>query len=163
MKCNMHPGCDKAKWEDGPWDLEPDRVQWDDKATGLTCIIRRHEHLGHWCGYVGIPAGHPWNGLEDEKLPADVHGGVTYTRACDEDPELGVCHVPPTGEPDGLWWVGFDFAHLGDYSPGMWTVPQVTHRRKEHYWTETEVMVEVTQVAAQVAEAGREPDTEDWP
>lgn len=30
-----------------------------------------------------------------------------------------VCHVPDPGEPDDVWWFGFDCAHAWDYSRKM--------------------------------------------
>jgi hypothetical protein len=28
-----------------------------------------------------------------------------------------ICHLPAPGEPDNVWWFGFDCAHSGDHSP----------------------------------------------
>jgi hypothetical protein len=126
---------DKADWGSGPWQDEPDKVQWVDEATGLDCLAVRHPTLGHWCGYVGVPPEHPWHGRDygdgddgtdryDDSAPVmatDVHGGLTYAAGCQEDrPESeGVCHVPAPGRPENVWWFGFDCAHLGDVSPAM--------------------------------------------
>lgn len=30
-----------------------------------------------------------------------------------------ICHVSEAGEPDEVWWFGFDCAHFGDLLPGM--------------------------------------------
>lgn len=108
---------DKSKFIKGLWTTEPDRVTFE--AHGLPVILRRHESHGHWCGYVGVPEGHPCYGIESEysdPIPHDVHGGCTYSRKCDENPETGVCHLKKAGEPE-RWWLGFDFNHLGDESP----------------------------------------------
>ena len=43
----------------GVWNDEPDKVIWK-HASGYTCHIRRVEHSGHLCGYVGIPKEHPF-------------------------------------------------------------------------------------------------------
>lgn len=32
---------------------------------------------------------------------------------------ISICHIPAPGEPDDVWWFGFDCAHSGDVSPGM--------------------------------------------
>ena len=109
---------DKSGWKDGPWMEEPDRVTFE--HAGFPIILKRHPTLGHWCGYVGVPEGHPAFGATNEYgdgVPQDVHGGCTYARACDNDPVLGVCHVKKDGEPE-RFWLGFDFAHGGDLSPG---------------------------------------------
>lgn len=108
---------DRNGWPPGPWDAEPDHEAWVTKA-GLHAIANR---VSHWCGYVAVPPGHPLHGktatwaddgpTEIERL--DVHGGVTYTAGCHGD----VCHVPPPGEPDDVWWIGFDCGHSFDVTP----------------------------------------------
>lgn len=89
---------DKSAWERGPWDDEPDKVQWVDGATGLDCLIVRGPH-GALCGYVGVPEAHPWHGVAysgcTQKPPCresycghspdvDVHGGLTFADSCTE-------------------------------------------------------------------------------
>ena len=117
---------DKSEWGDGPWQDEPDKVQWKDEATGLPCLAKRHGRAGHWCGYVGVPEGHPAFGKDyddvrvatDDGWP-DAHGGLTYAAHCQEGDEAeAICHIPDPGEPDHVWWLGFDCAHSGDLSPG---------------------------------------------
>lgn len=109
---------DKSKWPRGEWDTEPDRVEF--RHEGFVCVMKRQENRGHWCGYVGVPEGHPWHGKSYESrdwTEPDCHGGVTYGSACDSDPVRGVCHVPDAGEADHLWWIGFDFHHAWDIAP----------------------------------------------
>ena len=120
---------DKAEWGDGPWQSEPDKVQWKDEATGLACLAVRQSHSGHWCGYVGVPPGHPAHGLSyddaynlfgdyESDTYLSVHGGLTYADSCAEgSEETSVCHVPEPGEPEDVWWLGFDCAHSGDFLP----------------------------------------------
>lgn len=97
-----------------PWKIEPDEYRFE--YRGVRCVMLRGP-AGHWCGYVQVPEGHPWFGLDyDECHRADedylsVHGGLTYG-------EEKVPHGDENGDPVG-WWVGFDCAHLGDYCPGM--------------------------------------------
>lgn len=117
---------DKARWGDGPWVTEPDKVQWIDAATGLDCLAVRHDRFGHWCGYVGVAEGHPAFELHydqaAELLPEDggVHGGLTYSDFCAEnDKEQGICHVALDGRPERIWWLGFDCCHYLDLSPGL--------------------------------------------
>jgi hypothetical protein len=59
METREYRFIDKSEWDRGPWDNEPDKVQWQDAATGLPCIARRSEAMGSWCGYVGVAEGHP--------------------------------------------------------------------------------------------------------
>jgi len=114
---------DKSDWGDGAWQDEPDKVQWIDEATDLDCMIKRNAHLGNWCGYVAVPPGHPWHGLPCDDVDADVevHGGLTYGSACQEDvPEAeGICHVPAPGRAADVWWFGFDCGHFMDLMPGL--------------------------------------------
>ena len=107
--------CDKTKgWGAGPWDNEPDKAQWVDEATGLDCLAVRNMGGGFWCGYVGVPPGHPAHGKGyDDVAWADVHGGLTYADAC----RGPVCHIPELGRPNDVWWLGFDCGHVGDFSP----------------------------------------------
>lgn len=126
---------DRSGWPKGPWDIEPDREQWQ-TSVGFVGIIVRNR-LGALCGYVGVPEGHQAHGRswessdsyergEDGEIDYDrrkpnpvddlnVHGGITYAEPC----QGNVCHVPAPGELEHLWWLGFDCSHSGDASPGM--------------------------------------------
>lgn len=112
---------DHSAWGTGPWDDEPDYVQWRDVDTGLACLAHRPPYLSVWCGYVGVDETHPLFGLAPGELPAlPAHGGVNYTCECDDTcPDMqGVCHAPEPGEPERIWWLGFDCGHGGcDESP----------------------------------------------
>lgn len=120
----------RAKWPAGPWVTEPDRVEWRHK--GVPCLIVRSPGGGHLCGYAAVPPGHPWHGKGmgwDDGVHPDVHGGVTYAEGCAGQ----VCHVPQPGEPDNVWWLGFDCAHLYDLSPGYlehrtWIDPEASYK-----------------------------------
>jgi hypothetical protein len=100
-----------------PWETEPVKATWLDVTTRYWLHIQRHHSLGHLCGYIGIPQGHPWWRRSDEQIlmadnsSPEVHGGITYASH----------HKPgeAKGEKDELWWIGFDCAHCGDLSPGM--------------------------------------------
>lgn len=122
----------KSTWGDGPWQKEPDKIQWTDERTGLPCLGVRHPTSGHWCGYVGVSEGHPAFGLHYNKADAlaepdengyhglDVHGGLTFSDFCDEHPDAeaqGICHVPQPGQPEKVWWLGFDCGHAFDLCP----------------------------------------------
>lgn len=103
---------DKSTWGAGPWTEEPDRAEW--KHAGLPCLALRNRH-GSWCGYVAVPPGHPLHGTDYDAVDVDVHGGLTYAAKCDGH----ICHVPQPGEPDDVWWLGFDCGHAGDFIPGI--------------------------------------------
>ena len=130
---------DKADWGEGPWNAEVDKAQWRDEATGYPCLIVRNGWVtGALCGYVGVPKDHPAHGknydhydfsedpepntpIEQVINEVEVHGGLTYAAACGhgEDPATGICHIPGKGEPDDVWWFGFDCSHGGDLVPKM--------------------------------------------
>lgn len=112
---------DKAVWGEGPWVGEPDKMQWQDPATGLPClIVRNSECTGALCGYVGVPPGHPLHGKSYNDVEVSVHGGLTFADKCrPEADDGGICHVADPGEPDDVWWLGFDCAHAMDLSPHM--------------------------------------------
>lgn len=117
---------DKTTWPRGEWDNEPDKIQWQDEATGLPCIIRRHAHGGFLCGYVGVPDSHPWHGRAHNESPdgpdsiIETHYGLTYSDLCDPaEADYGICHKPGEGEPDHVWWFGFDCGHYMDFAPGI--------------------------------------------
>lgn len=40
-----------------------------------------------------------------------------YTAWCEHMRASAICHVPRAGQPDNVWWLGFDCAHSGDLSP----------------------------------------------
>lgn len=107
---------------DGPWRDEPDKAQWIDTVTDLDCLAVRN-HVGAWCGYVGVQPGHKWHGVNyfDIKFPLTVHGGLTFSNFCaeGEGTEEGrfICHIPAPGRPDNVWWLGFDCAHPMDLRP----------------------------------------------
>lgn len=87
----------------GPWQQEPDFLEWRDPATDLKCRIRRNG-VGSLCGYVCI--GEDWKGNVNS---LDVHGGITFDG-----------HMGGMGADEHLQnevWVGFDCSHYGDLSP----------------------------------------------
>lgn len=115
---------DKSEWGPGEWQDEPDKIQWKDEETGLPCLIKRGP-AGAWCGYVGLAPGHSFYEKDYSFVyemvgwdELSVHGGLTYSDHCAEGPEeSGICHVPEPGEPDNVWWLGFDCSHSFDLSP----------------------------------------------
>ena len=48
---------DKSTWGPGPWQSEPDKLQWVDKETQFDCLIVRNGEIGNLCGYVGTTTG----------------------------------------------------------------------------------------------------------
>jgi len=93
------------------WLDQPDKDEFE--HAGLKCLILRHE-MGHLCGYVAVPKGHPCYGRDydhipyDDLFPVEVHGGLTFSREGNGD---------TWGK--GYWWFGFDCAHAWDLIPYM--------------------------------------------
>lgn len=109
------PEMDKAaRFGPGPWQDEPDRVEW--RYAMLPCLIVRNR-IGALCGYVGVSEGHPWHGRDYNDLEpgVEVHGGLTFAGEC----HGMICHVPREGESDHVWWLGFDCAHAHDLMPEL--------------------------------------------
>lgn len=126
----------KSKWGEGPWQNEPDRLEF--RAHGFSCLLKRHMHFGFWCGYVGVPPGHPWHGKGYGDVHGHAHGGLTYAALCDGDQEHGICHRPEPGEPEHVWWIGFDCGHAFDKAPGAVAFSKsvgidITHHYKDTY------------------------------
>ncbi len=150
---------ERPLWPAGPWDSEPDLVEWRDAATGYPCLVVRGP-TGALCGYVGVPPEHPYSGKPysevDDHVPA--HGGLTFSDSCHEDGSI--CHVPLPGEPDAVWWFGFDCAHSGDVTPGLirhyqeaaarYGIPPESWHLHDTYKTLAYVQAEVTTLAAEL-------------
>lgn len=124
----------------GPWLGEADKVAWVDEATGLECIMLREHPEGFLRGFVGVSSTHPLFGWNHDAVPAslgiEVHGGLTYSRICDDGPNprrhliteyRRICHVVVGEVPlqhatdhragGGQWWFGFDCDHIFDVVP----------------------------------------------
>lgn len=118
METREYRTVDKSEWKRGEWDDEPDKAQWQDEETGLPCLIVRGGG-GALCGYVGVSEGHPAYKQDYGGVDVEVHGGLTFSDMCadTDDESRHICHVPGPGEPDHVWWLGFDCAHLCDIAP----------------------------------------------
>lgn len=122
---------------------EPDRIEW--MAHGLQCLARRGGG-GAWCGYVGIGEGHPSYNVDEDAVGFRAHGGLTYASECHDD----VCHVAKPGEPDDLWWLGFDCGHSGDLIPADYQLARC--RASDTYRDAAFVIRETERLAQQLAE-----------
>lgn len=138
-------------WPAGPWDDEGDREEWKTRAGFPGLIVRNR--MGSWCGYVAVPPGHPYYGRGYDDVDVEVHGGLTYAAKC-----FGhICHVPEPGEPDDVWWLGFDCGHWMDISPDLLAVElRYESLRREldlelrHYRPTAYVRAEVERLAEQL-------------
>lgn len=135
----------KKKYEvSGVWDNEPDEESGEYK--GMKTFIKRGP-VGHLCGYVGIPEGHPWFGKDyndqvnvpkaimERPIDVDKVGAINLLCAAGKSDDMkegfldivfaidvhgGLTYASecvPMEKPDGFWWFGFDCAHAGDLVP----------------------------------------------
>ncbi len=144
---------DKSTWRSGPWQSEPDKVQWTDPETELPCLAIRGP-AGSWCGYVGVSNNHPAFEKDYDDVDVKVHGGLTYADHCQTgQPENhAICHVPEPGQPDNVWWLGFDCAHAFDLMPAFTAMlPTIGERPQAEYRTLDYVRREVASLAHQLA------------
>lgn len=107
-------GFSRAEWGEGPWQDEPDKIEWR-HASGMPLLITRGGS-GALCGYVGLPATHPYFARDYDRVHEDSsHGGLTFSGTCGGH----ICHEPAPSEPEEVWWLGFDCGHHNDVSPGL--------------------------------------------
>lgn len=79
------------------------KVERDFTVDGYRCVVVG-QSMGHRCGYIGLPKGHPYYGKDYDDIDVEVHGGWTYAGKSEEYPV----------ESNNLWWIGFDCAHYMD-------------------------------------------------
>ncbi len=82
----------------------------------------------HPVAYVEIPNGHPVYKKNYHDVDLDVHGGLTYS---------GNAYWK---EDDGSFWLGWDYAHAGDYTSFGYNTS------KSKKWTTSEIRDEVLSV-----------------
>lgn len=136
MKALEYRTLDKSKWGDGPWHREPDKMQWQDEATGLPCLIVRN-HGGAWCGYVGVNDGHPLYATgysSPAKLPKDTLAKLLEARGVSDlyadDLEKGDVRIESVVDVHG----GLTFASFcGDHTRKDW---EEWRNRRGQYTTE---------------------------
>lgn len=92
----------------------------------------------HPCSYVKVPKNHVFFKKGYYDIDIDCHGGLTYA----SNYLSGV----DTGVPEENWYIGWDYAHFGDY----------VYFRKNmqidgHKWTIEELRKEAKEVCKQLA------------
>lgn len=120
----------------GPWDGEPDSVDWEHE--GVACKMRRSDSFT-WCGYAEVPKGHPWYmGVDTALGGVRVHGGITFANLWSEI---------------GGWWIGFDCNHYLDLAPIRFSRLSTSRTYRDLAY----VKLETERLAEQIAAVGRYP------
>lgn len=117
-----------------------------------TEILDKGEHLGfeyyilnlgtHPTAYVQIPKGHPCFELYRDSINIYVHGGLTYAKKY---------LVINNNEPIKGWFIGWDYAHYGDYT-GFDEMYPIEFRAGGKKWTTKEIQEDVFEVCKQLKE-----------
>lgn len=102
MEARSWNSVDKSAWGDGPWQSEPDKMQWQDEATGFACLIVR-DPMGALCGYVGVPETHPAHGLSYDGTPDEALRFIISNPATAMNMLAKALHI----SPDDPWSRGF--------------------------------------------------------
>lgn len=106
--------------------------------TSRFLIVRGGASL---CAYVGIPLAHPLAGKNEDALPLECHGGLTFS-----DKGNG-----RWGRLEGYWWYGWDYAHGGDRSFYSLSYPRMAVDRDEREWTVPMVLKDCQKTLEQFA------------
>lgn len=106
-------------WDDG-------RTEREFEECGLQCCTRTQD-MGHRCGYVALPKGHPLFGKDWDKCygiapELEVDGGITFANGTDD-----------------MWILGWDAAH--SWHRRDWTI--MSERMRESAQKYPELYVEV--------------------
>lgn len=101
--------------------------QW--QCEGYPCVITKHSNWGFLCGYVGVTKEHPDYDKQYHDVDYYVHGGLTFS-------EKGGW----LGQPDDLWFFGFDCGHFGDFVPALQLYG--TYRDEAYVAEQCELLVE---------------------
>ena len=122
-----------------------------DKRLKIPKILENEKYKGykyyiitlgsHPCCYVLLPKGHQYYGKFYNDIPIECHFGLTYSK-----PTLFRDNVIKNGE----WVIGWDYAHIGDYS--IFHLPLMESSIDGHKWTLEELRYEVYEVINQLVD-----------
>ena len=92
-------------------------------------------YFSHPCAYIGLPSSHKYDQVYYEDIPdVDCHGGITYS---------GDHHLIVKELQDSGWFLGWDYAHSGDWC-GSCSIPG------NKKWTTMEIINECMSVVNQL-------------
>ncbi len=129
--------------------MEMKEMKYLSKATCQTLMNGTYKgfefrilNLGtHPTAYIRIPEDHKYFMQGYSSIDLNVHGGTTYSKnyLYIEDRQL-----------DG-WWIGWDYAHYGDYIGDIKRLP-FEFRIGRKKWTTAEIFEEVKEAIEQLIE-----------
>ena len=97
------------------------RTEREFEESGLQCCTRTMD-LGHRCGYVALPKGHPlfgkgWDACYDIAPDLEVDGGITFANGTDD-----------------MWILGWDAAHA--WHRQDWSIASDNFRKRAEEYPE---------------------------
>lgn len=92
----------------------------------------------HPCAYVSLPSNHKYYNEDYDNIDINCHGGLTFGRITTFKPDKDI-----------KFWIGWDYAHLGDYS-GLDIRYPSDFRVGGKKWTTEEILEEVKNVICQL-------------
>ena len=121
-------------------------------------LVVKNEHTGTFCGYVKLDPKHPWTEplrkikqftfagktykhRDYDSIEVDCHGGLTF----------GDYFRKPFKHWSKGYWIGWDYAHFGDYMPML-----IRESNSEStVWSEKDVVKECESVINQAIKASK--------
>jgi hypothetical protein len=91
------------------------------------CVVVRHPHMLHLCGYVGLTENDPdYMNEYDRIADIDCHGGLTFG-------QIGI-NKSDSNLSEDRYWIGFERGHYNDLIPMMdYMMPLGTVYRDMNY------------------------------
>ena len=99
----------------------------------------------HPCAYIGVPSGSMLTGMNIRNIPLRCHGGLTFGDYGD-----GI-------RPEGVYWLGWDYGHAGDYSGYLahicpnerkWSTEEILEEVKSVIWDFKDILIFVDEVTS---------------
>ena len=128
-------------------------LEMSEDGYGICIVNCRHDHP---CGYVTFPGIEKVGDYDNFYVKnAEVHGGFTFLGKLNPDlwKELWAYVADPDKYRD-IIWIGWDYAHLGDYA--LFDVFDEGHK-----WTTDEVLAEAKAIMKDIRAGEYDGDTED--
>lgn len=127
-------------------DIKEMKYQFDRKievlATGYCLgLLYYILNLGtHPTAYIKIPKDHKYYKKEYDEIDVNVHGGLTYS--------ANDLYISENEKIEG-WFIGWDYAHYGDYV-GYEKIMPIEIRTNDKKWTTEEIFEEVKEACYQI-------------